>query len=161
MKQKTKQNLSDMEKEEIYDHLVKLVRSLDKKEQYKYHNRDDLYYYGIRDIENLYGDNNDNDYYKRILVKSSFKNNYKYYESRGHKNKQLSVKQYLYRIMPYLSDFINDHKNNEWKIQINMHVNFVSSNDRGETRTIFVWSDNEKIRLGNETDDIIKGLIIS
>ena len=137
-----------MEKKEIYVHLVKLVRSLDKKEQYKSHNRDDLYYHGIRDIENLYGDNNDNDHYKPILVKSSYKNNYKYYESRGHKNKQLSVNQYLYRFMPYLSGFINDHKNNEWKIQINMHVNFVSSNDRGETRTIIVWSDNEKVRLG-------------
>ena len=63
--------------------------------------------------------------------------------------------------MPYLSALINDHKNNEWKIQINMHVNFVSSNDTGETRTIFVWSDNEEIRLGNETDDIIKRLLNS
>ena len=42
-----------------------------------------------------------------------------------------------------------------------MHVNFVSSNDTGEIRTIFVWSDNEEIRLGNETDDIIKRLINS
>ena len=42
-----------------------------------------------------------------------------------------------------------------------MHVNFVSSNDTGEIHTIFVWSDNEEIRLGNETDDIIKGLINS
>ena len=34
--------------------------------------------------------------------------------------------------MPYLHDTINDHKairnkSNEWKIQINMHVNFISS----------------------------------
>ena len=42
-----------------------------------------------------------------------------------------------------------------------MHVNFISSKDTGETRTIFVWSDNEEIRLGNETDDIIKGLLNS
>ena len=42
-----------------------------------------------------------------------------------------------------------------------MHVDFVSSNDTGETCTIFVWSDNEEIRLGNETDDIIKGPINS
>ena len=42
-----------------------------------------------------------------------------------------------------------------------MHVNFVSSNDTGEVRNIFVWSDNEEIRLGNETDDIIKRLINS
>ena len=68
--------------------------------------------------------------------------------------------------MPYLSDIINDHKairneSNEWKIQINMHVNFISSKDTGETRTICVWSDNEKIRSGNETDDIIKELFKS
>ena len=69
-------------------------------------------------------------------------------------------------IKPYLSGLINENKaietsSNEWKIQINMHINFVSSNDTGEIRTIFVWSDNEEIRLGNETDDIIKGLINS
>ena len=63
--------------------------------------------------------------------------------------------------MPYLSDLINDHKTNGWKIQINVHVNFTSSNDTGKTRTIFVWSNNEEIRLGNEADDIIKGLINS
>ena len=33
-----KQNLSDVQKEKIYDHLVELVRTLDKKEKYKYHN---------------------------------------------------------------------------------------------------------------------------
>ena len=68
--------------------------------------------------------------------------------------------------MPYLSDLINDHKtirnnSNKWKIQINMNVNFVSSIDTGETRTIFVWSDNEEIRSGNETGDIVKGILNS
>ena len=114
-------------------------------------------------------DNDDvdnNNYYKPILVKNYFKNNYRYYESRRDKDKHLSVKQYLYKIMPYLSDLINDHKTirnnfNKWKIQINMHVNFISSNDTGETRTIFVWSNNEEIRSGNETDEIIKGLLNS
>ena len=96
-----------------------------------------------------------------MLVKSSFKENYKYYESRGDKDKKISVKQYLHMIMPYLSDLINDHKTNEWKIQINMHVNFITFNDTGKTRTVFVWSNNEEIRLGNETNDIIKRLINS
>ena len=69
-------------------------------------------------------------------------------------------------IKHYLSDLINENKAiennfNEWKIQINMRVNFVSSNDTGEIRTIFVLSDNEEIMLGNETDDIVKGLISS
>ena len=42
-----------------------------------------------------------------------------------------------------------------------MHVNLVSSNRSIEIRTIFVWSDNEEIRMGNETNDIIKRLINS
>ena len=66
--------------------------------------------------------------------------------------------------MPYLNDLINDNKtnrniSNKWKIQINMHVNFISSNDTGRTLTIFVSSDNEEIVLGNDTDDINKRLI--
>ena len=68
--------------------------------------------------------------------------------------------------MAYLRDIISDHKAirnecNEWKIQINMHVNFISSKDTGETPTIFLWSHNEEVRLGNETDDIIKKLFKS
>ena len=156
-----KKNLSDKEKEKIDDNLLELVNKLNKKEKYRYHDRDDLDYHGIRDIENLFDNVNDNDYYKPILVKSSINESYKYYESRGDKDNKLSVKQYLYKIMPYLSDFINEHKaiennSSEWKIQVNMHVNFISSNDTGEVRTIFVLSNNEEIRLGNETDDIVK-----
>ena len=122
----------------------------------------------MRELENLLiNDDNDNDnYYKPLLVKGYFKNNYKYCESRRDKGKKLSLKQYIYMIMPYLSDLINDHKDirnesNEWKIQLNMSVDFISSNDTGEIRTFFVWSDNEEIRSGNKTDDFIKRLIKS
>ena len=41
-----------------------------------------------------------------------------------------------------------------WKIKISMPVNFISSKDTGETRTIYVWSDNVSIRWGSDTDDI-------
>ena len=54
-----KENLSNRKKEKIYNQLVELVNTIDKKEEYKYHDPDDLDYYGIRDIENLftnYGD---------------------------------------------------------------------------------------------------------
>ena len=69
-------------------------------------------------------------------------------------------------IRPYLSDLINENKaietsSIEWKIQINTHINFVSSNDTGEIRTVFVWSENEEIRLDNEKDDVVKRLINS
>ena len=69
---------------------------LNKLEKYRYHDRDDPDYYGIRDIEVLLGAADD----KPILVKSSFKGNYKKYERRGDRNKNLSVKQYLYMITP-------------------------------------------------------------
>ena len=50
---KNEENLSDEEKEEIYDHLLKFVKILNKKEKYQYNGRDDLDYYGIKDIENF------------------------------------------------------------------------------------------------------------
>ena len=69
-------------------------------------------------------------------------------------------------IKPYLIDLTNENKaietsSNEWKIQINMHINFLFSNDTGEVRNVFMWSDNEEIRLGYKADDIIKRLINS
>ena len=48
-----KQNLSDNEKEKIYDHLVELVNTFDKKEEQKHSDHDDLDYFGIRKLENL------------------------------------------------------------------------------------------------------------
>ena len=161
-----KKNLSDKEKEKIHDNLLELVNKLNKKEKSRYYDRDDLYYHGIRDIENLFDADNNEDYYKPILVESSFNESYKYYKSRGDKDKKLSIEQYPDMIKPYLSDLINENKaietsSNEWKIQIIMQINFASSNDTGKIRTVFVWSDYEEIRLGNETDDIIKRLINS
>ena len=90
-------NPSDKENEKNYNTLVELVRTLDKNEKYEYHGRDDLDYHGIRDLEDLFDNVDDNDY----LVKSSSKENYKYYESRGNKDKKLSVEQYLDMIKPY------------------------------------------------------------
>ena len=138
-----KKNLLDEKKEKIYYNLVELVNKLNQKEKCRYHDRDDLDYHEIRDIENLFDADNNDDYYKPILVKSSFNESYKYYESRGDKDKKLLIEQYFDVIKPYLSDLINDHKaietsSNEWKTKINMYINFVSSNDTGEIRTIFV-----------------------
>ena len=150
-----------MKKEEINEYLSELVRIFDKKEKYCYHHRDDPDYYGIKNIENVFGEVDEKDYYKPMLAESAFKSYYKIYESRGNKDKNLSVKQNLYTIIPYLIDMINNHKTEEWKFQLCMRVNFISSKDSGEMRIIFVWSDNEEVRWGNETDDIINELFKS
>ena len=105
-------SVSEEKKEENdeYLNLRKLVRILTNKEEHGPNDRDDFDYFGIRDTENLFDKVNEEDYYKPILVKSSFNGNYKYYESRGDKEKELSVKQYLNMIMPYLYDLINEHR---------------------------------------------------
>ena len=84
---KKNEDLSEAEKEENDEYLRKLVRNLNDKEKYSLYDRDDFDYYGIREIESLFDKANEEDYYKPILVKSSFKDNYKYYEGRGNKEK--------------------------------------------------------------------------
>ena len=128
-----------------------------------FYDRDDLDYYRIRDIGNLFDEVSKDDYHKPILVKSSIKANYKYYESGGDKEKRLSVRQYLNKITLHLYDLINDHRiaSRVWKIQISMRANFISSKDTGETRTIYVWSNNKIVMWGGDTDDIIRELFRS
>ena len=76
-------------------------------------------------------------------------------------------------IRPYLSDIINDHKTqgkwiihsgdkviesktpSEWKIQLTMAINFISSS---ETRTMHAKSNNVEIMMCSETDEIIEEL---
>ena len=79
-------------------------------------------------------------------------------------------------IRAYLSDITNDHKTqgkrrihssnkiielktqSEWKIQLTMAVNFISSKDSDETLTMHTRSNNVEIMMGIETDEIIEEL---
>ena len=84
----------------------------------------------MREIENLF-DKIDKGYYKPTKNKGAFNNNYIEYENREDKVKGLSVKAYLYMIMPYLENMINNYKaplgdsngiikdnlSGEWKIE--------------------------------------------
>ena len=92
------------------------------------------------------------DFYKPTKTKHAFNDNYIEYESKGDKDKKLSPKEYLDMIRPYLSDMINDHKTqSEWKIQLTMQINFISSKDSEETRPMHTKSHNIEIMMGNET----------
>ena len=82
-------------------------------------------------------------------------------------------------IKPYLSDLINNHKiyglaryhsgneswleetSSEWKIQLTMAINFISSKDSDEPRTMHTKSNNAEIMIGSETDAIVKNLFES
>ena len=67
-------------------------------------------------------------------------------------------------VMPGLADLINNNKKNdraEWKIQLKMAVNFISTSDKGKMHTFYVYNDNEEIRLDNEADNIVSSLFKS
>ena len=112
----------------------------------------------------------DEDYYEPIIIKTAFDGNYIQYESKGDKGKTISIKRYLKMIRPNLSDLINNHKTpdlvryhsgdksweeetaREWKIQLTMAINFISSKDSDETRTMHIKSNNVEIMIGSETN---------
>ena len=90
---------------------------------------------------------------KEIKKSNVFSNNYIEYKSNEDKNKTFSIKDYLDEIKPYLSDIINNKKiQGEWKINLTMAINFFSSKDSEEIRTMHSKSDNIEILIGNETD---------
>ena len=111
----------------------------------------------------------DEDYYKPIIARISFNSSYIQYESKGDKGKNLSIKEYLNMIKSYLSNIINDymtcslvryHSGNktwveetssEWNIQLTMAINFISSKDSDETRTMHTKNHNVEIMIGSET----------
>ena len=171
-------NYKNMSKEGLLIALLKSEQSLAElcnkvEETKKYPDHDDLDYEGIRDIENLFDEINE-DYYKPVKTKIAFNDNYIEYESRGDKDKNLSPKEYLDMIRPYLRDMINNHKtlskgslgkifdNNlhgEWKIQLTMQINFVSSLDPGEILTMDSKSKNIKLLMNIETDNILMNFL--
>ena len=61
-----------------------------------------------------------------------------------------------------MNDIINDHKTQgEWKIHVTMAINFFSSKDSEEIRTMHSKSENIEILIGNETGEIIEDLFDS
>ena len=103
------------------------------------------------------------DYYKPIIVNTAFNINYIQYESKGDKDKILTISKYLDVIRPYLVDMINDHKNqSEWEIQLITAINFISSKPNSdETSIMHTKSNNIEIMIGSDTDEVIENLFKS
>ena len=97
----------------------------------------------------------DKDYYKPILVKSGYNNNYIQHESKG--DRILTLKEYLALIEQFLRELMNDYKNKgESKVQLIANINFISlkpSSD--ETHIMHTRSDNKEIMNGSDTDEVI------
>ena len=78
------------------DELDKKILQLEKYDDY-----DDHEYKGIKDIKDLFKPSIDKDYYKPVLVKSGYNNNFVQYESKG--DKILSYNYHINIIIKYYS----------------------------------------------------------
>ena len=141
----------------------KYLDELDKKifKLEKYHDYDDHEYKGIKGIKDLFKPSIDNDYYKPVLVKSGYNNNFVQYKSKG--DRILSIQEYLALIEKYLKKLIDQYKKEgEWKIQLIAEINFISLKPGSdETRVMYTKSDNEEFMIGDDTNEIIKSLFES
>ena len=154
---KNGKNPSESKIKEIEKNLTELEEIFSKTK--KYYDYGGIEYRGIRNVRDIFDLSIDEDYYKPIIAKGAFDGSYIQYESKGDKGKNLSIKEYLNLIKPYLSDIINDHKthglvryhsgnkawlgetSSEWQIQLTMAINFISSKDSDETRTMHTKSN--------------------
>ena len=91
--------------------------------------------------------------------------------------KVMETKIKIYQVKNILPDIINDLKTpkqlrvnssnevidyetqfGEWKIQLTMSINFISSKDSDETGNMHTKSNNIEIMVGSEKDEIIEEL---
>ena len=120
----------------------------------------------------------DRDYYKPIRTDGGFagrRNNYIDYKSKGDRYENLSPKEYLEVIRPYLRSLINEHKpidesndesndedddtdRAESKIQLTMQNSCISTVSFEEIRTICTKSEPLEIFMGSNTNDVIDRL---
>ena len=144
------------------EYLKELQEDLNKIKRHRYNIIDDIDYKGLKEMKNLFNRINEEDYYKPIKTKHTFDDDYMEYESRGDKDNNLSLVEYLNIIRPYLRDMIDNHKaHSEWKIQLVMKIISVSSLDVNEIRIMHTKSDNIEIMIGIKTSDIINELFRS
>ena len=139
------------------DELDKKILELDRYPQ----DYDDSEYIGVKNVHDLFKLSVNEDYYKSKLTKSGFDNNYTQYESKG--DRILSIQEYLALIEKYLTELINQYKNEgEWKVQLSAEINFKSLKPGSdERRVMYTRSDNEEFMSGSDTDEVIKLLFRS
>ena len=119
--------------------------------------RDDNYA-NINDIEYIFGDIDD--YYRAVLTSSLSDGGYQRYHFRGDKLRNMSVKSYVDRIIPYLRMLIDENKVYEQKIQLDLGFNMVHISDSRRI-THFSCSDNIICMPSSNTTEITDKLLTS
>ena len=109
----------------------------------------------IRDIKTLFLQ--EEEYYcKAVIITNVMNNDYIEYESNSDRNKNVSVKQYINVIKPYLKDMIIDLQISDmWKIQLTIAINFISSKDVDEHCVIHSKSENIEIMPYDDAYEVL------
>ena len=89
-------------------------------------------------------------------------NDYIKSESSGHREKNLSIKEYIDKIKPYVIDIIiNLQKSDKWKIRLTIAINFISSKDVDEEHVIYWKSNNIEFMLYDNANKVVNELFQS
>ena len=113
----------------------------------------------IRDIRILFEQGKKEDYYESKRVSNFWNNNYIEY---GHKNRNLSLDEYLNKIKSYLRNTIINLQNSDtWKMQLTIEINFISSKDSEEEHVMHSCSKNVKFTTCIYVNDVIEKLFKS
>ena len=147
--------------------VIRQLKHLFEGKKNKYIDYDDEEYRGIRDLQYVFQEVNktDEDYYKPERVRNAFKNdtggyNHIIYESRGSQYYD-SLEEYLSKIRPYLEKMIRNYISiSEWKIQLAISIQFISSRNPEQFRIRHSNSENIEIMTGSDIDDAVNNLLI-
>ena len=158
---KNKKYLSESEIKKTNKNLTKLKKSLRFKKfrgnidsvnyDYNYDFADDDEYRKIGSIRTLFKEF-DRDYYKPIRTDGGFagrNNNYIEYTSKGDRYENLSPKEYLNVIRPYLRDLINEHKPT---VELNNNNNNSNSNNNNNNNRNNNINSNSNNSNGNNNN---------
>ena len=147
---------------------IRQLKKLFDSKKKNYMDHDDEEHKGIRDLEYLMEEirEDNEDYYKPERFKNAFKNdtgdyNYIVYESRGSKYYE-SLEEYLSKIKPYLENMIRNYISiGEWKIQLAISTQFISSRNPEQFRIRQSNSENIQIMTGSDINDAVNNLLIT
>ena len=116
---------------------MKSIRNLFKLKKENEANKNKI----VRDLRTLF--KQEDDFYKPIRVGNFWNNNYIEYQTSDDRNKNLSVKEYLDKIKPYLRDLIiNLQKSNTYISQLTTAINAISSKDVDEELVMHSVNDD-------------------
>ena len=122
-----KQSKLRLQKQSEEENIVKNKRNLFKLYKENEAIKDTI----IRDIKTLFKQQEE-DYYNPVRVSEFWNNNYIEYESNGDRNKNLSVKEYLYKIKPLIKLNLLERYNKNMFTQTGIRFQFKNGKSKNE-----------------------------